>query len=220
MNTEFEQWVFSHRILTGGFDAEPEAVYKYLQANPHLLREDGEKEYDEFNPDVKVSYGKPSGIVLVPKVDNHRPTDIETEAKEMMDKYSWWRDAAHSLAKCCFQADAITALTEFGKMWYERGSREGKKEEYDAWVKWWNSKESDHMKEVEELQQQLAEKDKWISVEDRLPEKNDYYLVISEDEDGLQDISKTWFNGKELGFYINYVTHWQSLPSPPKTDNK
>ena len=72
----------------------------------------------------------------------------------------------------------------------------------------------------------------WISVNDRLPETDNDYLVLTESK----DIFKAYFNeySKEFGSYsdiydtdtLGYVdsewlkyeeiTHWMPLPQPPK----
>lgn len=62
----------------------------------------------------------------------------------------------------------------------------------------------------------------WISVEDRLPEENIFYLTLWSDGvietyefshyTGLQDIKSGCFNP----VHNTFVTHWMSLPQPPK----
>ena len=51
-------------------------------------------------------------------------------------------------------------------------------------------------------------KQEWISVEDRLPEKADTYLVSR--KDGL--VTMTYFCER----FHSSVTHWMPLPEPPK----
>lgn len=62
----------------------------------------------------------------------------------------------------------------------------------------------------------------WISIEERLPERSDTYLVYLGDEDHSV-ISIADFVSKNGGwdifekYYIGCtVTHWMPLPSPPK----
>jgi hypothetical protein len=69
---------------------------------------------------------------------------------------------------------------------------------------------------------------KWISVKDRLPEENDYFLCYR----------TNIYRGKEISLYevlefiekfkvwrgngypnTEDVTHWMPLPEPPKDDN-
>lgn len=70
----------------------------------------------------------------------------------------------------------------------------------------------------------LASKSTWISCDDRLPETDDYYLVYGTEYD--------FFSGEKIPYYgmlqysLKYkawntkapviITHWQSLPEPPK----
>lgn len=58
----------------------------------------------------------------------------------------------------------------------------------------------------------------WVSVKDRLPEKNGDYITY--DRDGtvwphfFTASSKVWEDA--LGFSTELVTHWMPLPEPPK----
>lgn len=73
--------------------------------------------------------------------------------------------------------------------------------------------------EVERICQEI--KDKWISVEDRLPENHSGVLT----SDG-GNISEMYFNNGRFTMpytnqydedgWINVITHWQHLPEPPK----
>lgn len=99
-------------------------------------------------------------------------------------------------------------------------------------------------KESERVMREEIEKTEWISVKDRLPEKEGYYLLhihnISENKNGrlrtgyfYKSKSDNWFriypmNWKEVyhssNEYIQYdlegdqtkVTYWMPLPEPPK----
>lgn len=68
-------------------------------------------------------------------------------------------------------------------------------------------------------------KNKWISVEDRLPEMDEDVLTYNMHSGGFdvgsysgglaKGYSYRWLtNGVE-----SFVTHWQPLPKPPKGDN-
>jgi hypothetical protein len=60
--------------------------------------------------------------------------------------------------------------------------------------------------------------DKWISVEDRLPDKYGKYLCCTE----YGDITiETFFDAVRAyapGFANRLITHWMPLPEPPKED--
>ena len=53
----------------------------------------------------------------------------------------------------------------------------------------------------------------WISVKDRLPEKDEYVLCFCNIGDGFQAI---FHYGKERKFDGTAVTHWMPLPEPPE----
>ena len=73
----------------------------------------------------------------------------------------------------------------------------------------------------------LDSSSKWISVKDRLPEKEDWYLVFTTPNRGYKSINKGYFcKGYDWdkftprwhgsgGNWAN-VTHWMPLPQPPK----
>ena len=66
---------------------------------------------------------------------------------------------------------------------------------------------------------------KWISVEERLPERGDTVIGFypNKSEDG-RFVAEAYFNGKSLisnqptstAYYFK-ATHWMPLPPPPKT---
>lgn len=56
--------------------------------------------------------------------------------------------------------------------------------------------------------------DKWISVEDRLPERNGGYLAHCDIEG--QSLVCVLYYSKVGGFNEGTVTHWMPLPEPPK----
>jgi hypothetical protein len=60
----------------------------------------------------------------------------------------------------------------------------------------------------------------WISVKERKPE-NEVTVLISHDKDGWvccgQRDGRQWFNQFDDSGVPVYPTHWQNLPSPPKS---
>ena len=70
---------------------------------------------------------------------------------------------------------------------------------------------------------ELVEKDRWISVKDRLPELGEEFNVIVDLNDGMEPLASCadWNALKKEWFYIGTemkmtgVTHWQPLPTPP-----
>lgn len=54
----------------------------------------------------------------------------------------------------------------------------------------------------------------WISVEERLPNKADWYLVYAENQRPFV----AYFKGKTFPLNNHYhkITHWMPLPEPPK----
>ena len=62
---------------------------------------------------------------------------------------------------------------------------------------------------------------KWISVNDRLPEEKGNYIVNCKhayfDNDDYWTIGICFYDGEEFQMDWSYkVTHWQYLPQPPK----
>jgi hypothetical protein len=54
----------------------------------------------------------------------------------------------------------------------------------------------------------------WISVKDRLPESDGFYLAWYTFKDGGHALDIFYFNaGSPIS---NAITHWQHLPEPPK----
>ena len=59
----------------------------------------------------------------------------------------------------------------------------------------------------------------WISVEDRLPEKSDYFIVYK--NDGRMAVARFQSRGKRThwGKGNCKITHWMPLPEPPEEVN-
>ena len=58
---------------------------------------------------------------------------------------------------------------------------------------------------------------KWISVEDRLPDEDIPVLVYKDKYNDAYANMETayWCDGRWMGVASEYVTHWMILPSPP-----
>jgi len=65
----------------------------------------------------------------------------------------------------------------------------------------------------------------WISVDERLPEDRQEYLVFIESKDEGRYIKSSHLNPAKTGFYVDFefdepiekVTHWMLLPPLPPT---
>ena len=65
----------------------------------------------------------------------------------------------------------------------------------------------------------LAKVPKWISVEERLPEKRGTYLCNYEfEESGRIVMSCDYLGSERWSFMQSSITHWMPLPEPPKED--
>jgi len=69
----------------------------------------------------------------------------------------------------------------------------------------------------------------WIPVEERLPEDTETVLANSNGSMRVGLLHKRIFCGEEMivcseisdkNGWLSNVTHWKSLPEPPKTDNR
>jgi hypothetical protein len=74
---------------------------------------------------------------------------------------------------------------------------------------------------LREMLEAKVEERKWISVNDRLPEDNNEYLILTSNGCNLAyynlKLSQWIIKGESASRSMYYfVTHWQNLPSPPK----
>lgn len=79
-----------------------------------------------------------------------------------------------------------------------------------------------HIGELTEKVAQLeAAQPKWISVEEKLPENDDNYLVFTSDKNE-EEIATYYGDGEwlthDLTNLTRLVTHWMPLPEPPKEE--
>lgn len=61
----------------------------------------------------------------------------------------------------------------------------------------------------------------WISVNDRLPEDENEYLVFTNSEIlgfAYFDVLEGWLISWVEGFEKDDITHWMPLPEPPRAD--
>jgi hypothetical protein len=91
---------------------------------------------------------------------------------------------------------------------------------------------------IEALEKQINHSNRWISVEDRLPEKSGEYLVYTEmkdifnaefdgcfGENGEFGCWKSYYDSHTLGFLdaewtpYDGITHWMPLPESPEGEN-
>ena len=61
----------------------------------------------------------------------------------------------------------------------------------------------------------------WISVEERLPEKDGQYLVwvVTPNRGCVEEVQMEWFRNCDRYYnymWKNHYTHWMPLPEPPK----
>ena len=78
---------------------------------------------------------------------------------------------------------------------------------------------ADMLKQLIDNAPAIEARERWISVEDRLPEESGHYCVMIKDATRSTELyysnsDKTWFDNDEE--YA--VTHWMPLPEPPKED--
>ena len=59
----------------------------------------------------------------------------------------------------------------------------------------------------------------WISVEDRLPDEDGWYLVYKHNRIRVAEWCKDcWYNESDLPIDDCAITYWQPLPEPPKEE--
>ena len=88
----------------------------------------------------------------------------------------------------------------------------------------------DYLMEIQELEQKLKERE-WISVKDRLPEKEGIYIAVIDETQYNPDCLWVrpikyvkygnqyrwwWFSEK---MYTHHVTHWMPLPEYPESED-
>lgn len=66
-----------------------------------------------------------------------------------------------------------------------------------------------------------TEQDKWVSVNERLPERGGEYLVwpgafVDSHSAQFHALTKVWTQSGINGTVTQYVTHWRPLPIPPE----
>ena len=61
---------------------------------------------------------------------------------------------------------------------------------------------------------------RWISVKERLPEKRKWVLCLCEADiiDVLRWENNEWYHDPMHVYYPSFVSHWQTLPTPPEED--
>lgn len=99
--------------------------------------------------------------------------------------------------------------------WFDEGVDQGKLIAYEVVKEIIRS----HMDEAKDIN--VPSNDGWISVEERLPEKTDYYLVQLSRKLPNEDYSDrvvVLFNGEEKEFecYANLIIAWRPLPEQYK----
>ena len=73
---------------------------------------------------------------------------------------------------------------------------------------------NNYITEAAELYRQESER--WISVEDELPDEMQNVILIQDYGDHIGYFATEWTKEVEKYYRINNVTHWQPLPSPPE----
>lgn len=109
--------------------------------------------------------------------------------------------------------------SEFGTRWHDQmeGSH-GKKEGFESIeeAKHWIA--TDHY--PSKMQPYIKPSPTWISVDDRLPDSEGFYMVyVFDDHRGENVINILWWNPDHQQFlewdFMNDVTHWMPLPDAP-----
>jgi len=73
-------------------------------------------------------------------------------------------------------------------------------------------------KERDELQKELA-RYKWVSVKDRLPEKDGFYLAWYTFKGNGHTRDIFYYNSGHGASLSSAITHWMPLPTPPESES-
>lgn len=73
-------------------------------------------------------------------------------------------------------------------------------------------------KERDELQKELA-RYKWVSVKDRLPEKDGFYLAWYTFKGNGHTRDIFYYNSGHGASLSSAITHWMPLPTPPESED-
>lgn len=122
------------------------------------------------------------------------------ETKEIVEKLRYYAECHLCYVECSVAkeaADRLEELEEISENWCSLND-----ENMELLRK--------YRDDITELKQQLSEQqNRWISVEDRLPEKAGRYLVSTQ-----RMVYVMHFEAEK--FIFSDITHWMPLPEPPK----
>lgn len=72
---------------------------------------------------------------------------------------------------------------------------------------------------LKKFQVAISNKPRWISVTEQLPEENGHYLVYAVGNGYCSTYIALW-NGRFRANFEMPITHWMSLPQPPKSEGE